>query len=244
MLRYSVGSLVQKISPKHRGGGARFFALFKLDFREEILFKYQPADLSEFARFRQAGANIGLFKLMRIDDKDLIINVGGYMGDSTTNLRKIYMNEIFVIEPIPEYVNSLNTRFKNMKDITIFPFALADSNQGVQMKLSQDSTGIYAIGETNVTVPSKSAKEFFAEFSNRRIGIVLMNIEGGEYILLKQMLEENLVSNIKYIAIQFHDVFEQAEVSRQSIRNQLRSTHSLKICYDWVWEIWEQKSVS
>jgi hypothetical protein len=66
-----------------------------------------------------------------------------------------------------------------------------------------------------------------------------MNIEGGEYSLLKAMISNNQMSNIQKIAIQFHKVDDFSSRNRAEIRNKLKATHRIVLDYEWVWEIWE-----
>jgi hypothetical protein len=76
---------------------------------------------------------------------------------------------------------------------------------------------------------------------NLDIGLLEINIEGGEYNLLSDLIESRQIKRIKTLLIQFHNNERNSEFQRASIRHLLQETHEQIFNYDWVWEKWKLK---
>lgn len=70
-----------------------------------------------------------------------------------------------------------------------------------------------------------------------------INIEGGEYNLVKKLIDSDLIEKIKYLQIQFHNFVENSEQKRQNLRFKLTRTHIEMWNYEFVWESWRLKSI-
>ena len=68
-----------------------------------------------------------------------------------------------------------------------------------------------------------------------------INIEGGEFDLLDQLIKSKLVTRIDNIQVQFHNFFDNSKDRREGIRKQLKQTHYLTYDYYFVWENWKLK---
>ncbi|MFH1247258.1 MAG: hypothetical protein V1644_02660 [Candidatus Micrarchaeota archaeon] len=64
---------------------------------------------------------------------------------------------------------------------------------------------------------------------------------GGEFELLKRMLEQNLIARCKNIQVQFHDFYPNARELRDELRTELAKTHELTYDYYFVMENWRRK---
>jgi len=92
---------------------------------------------------------------------------------------------------------------------------------------------------------NKGEQEFncvdIAPYLEREIAIMKMNIEGGEYYLLKYIISKRLHTNIKNIQVQFHEVGAiNYKKLYEEIKKELEKTHTLTWKYDYVWENWER----
>ena len=67
-----------------------------------------------------------------------------------------------------------------------------------------------------------------------------INIEGGEYSLLEDLISNRLVANIKDIQVQFHTFAPNALERMKNIQMELSKTHHLTYNYPFVWENWER----
>ena len=67
-----------------------------------------------------------------------------------------------------------------------------------------------------------------------------VNIEGGEYALLYDLINSGYIKNIENIQIQFHNNVPGHDLMIQDIRKKLEKTHTLTYKYDYVWENWSK----
>ena len=74
-----------------------------------------------------------------------------------------------------------------------------------------------------------------------KIDLIKINIEGGEYPLLKRMIETNIIEKCNDIQVQFHNFYPNAITLRNEIRDSLQKTHFLTYDYPFVWENWRKK---
>ena len=65
---------------------------------------------------------------------------------------------------------------------------------------------------------------------------VSINIEGGEYTLLEQIINSGLINQINNLQIQFHDFFPDSQNKRKEIINKLFRTHETIFSFPFVWE--------
>ena len=83
--------------------------------------------------------------------------------------------------------------------------------------------------------------DFLAQRSIASIDLMKINIEGGEYELLKRMIDGNLIAKVRHLQIQFHDIGPWCEQTVANIRSALQKTHRADYCYEFVWESWTLK---
>ena len=84
--------------------------------------------------------------------------------------------------------------------------------------------------------------EVLAELSVSNIDLMKINIEGGEFPLIKRLIEENLLVLVDQIQIQFHNFVENASEIREELLARIAKTHDPTWCYKFVWENWKRKS--
>lgn len=70
------------------------------------------------------------------------------------------------------------------------------------------------------------------------IDLMKINIEGGEYALLPHLIDTGVISRVRNIQIQFHELDVDSAEKRESIICALRKTHKRDWCYEFVWESW------
>ena len=71
------------------------------------------------------------------------------------------------------------------------------------------------------------------------INLLKINIEGGEFPLLFELIKNNKIKNIKNLQIQFHNFVPNAKILREEIRSVLNQTHHLTYDYYFIWENWQ-----
>ena len=68
-----------------------------------------------------------------------------------------------------------------------------------------------------------------------------ISIEGGEYDLVKYIIDNNWMNRIDDLQIQFHSFVDDSINKRNEIRKSLSKTHELTYDYEFVWENWKRK---
>ena len=79
------------------------------------------------------------------------------------------------------------------------------------------------------------------EFKIEEIDLLQINIEGAEYDILDNWIDNKVINKIKTLQIQFHNFKEIPNYveRRENIRNNLlKLGFTEKFNYQWVWECW------
>ncbi|HWU61101.1 MAG TPA: FkbM family methyltransferase [Ensifer sp.] len=172
--------------------------------------------------------------------ESVVIDLGGFNGQWTSDLYSRFRCKIHVFEPVKRFYDSISLRFKNNDDITVYGFGLGGSDRIDKIRLDSTSSSIInASGEGTEDVRIVDALRWFTEASIGPLDLVKINIEGAEYELLEHLLDGGFMTNVKNLQVQFHDVVPNAEERMQKIRRRLEKTHATTYCYDFVWENWQ-----
>jgi FkbM family methyltransferase len=174
-----------------------------------------------------------------LNSKSIVFDLGGYIGDWSYVIQKKYSPHLYIFEPITEYYNEIRTRFNLDENIKIYNYGLSDSNFSTRISLSQNGSSIYKESDKYQIAKFKDINSFVIENDIQFIDLIKINIEGGEYALLKRMIEKKLICICRYIQIQFHLFYKDSSNIRKEIRQSLRKTHSEVYNYPYVWENWQ-----
>lgn len=168
----------------------------------------------------------------------MVFDVGGYEGNWAADIDALYHPTIHVFEPVGAFHQAIAGRFIDSPRIYIWPFGLAGSDGSAPIALAGDSSSIHRGMGTTTMVRLRSFAGFMAEQGIRRIDLLKINIEGGEYELLEHILDHGLAPSITDIQVQFHDFVPNARARMQAVQERLRATHALTWQYEFVWENW------
>lgn len=84
-------------------------------------------------------------------------------------------------------------------------------------------------------------ERFLNESNVESWDLIKLNIEGGEYAVLKKLIDSGLICKFKHIQVQFHLNVPNARKKYKELVKQLRHTHTRQWCYPFVWESWQRK---
>jgi hypothetical protein len=79
------------------------------------------------------------------------------------------------------------------------------------------------------------------ELGIKNIDLLKINIEGGEYSLLKRLIDSGKIMRCDTILVQYHEWIPRARRMRRKINANLAITHEVEWSYDFVWEKWKRK---
>lgn len=177
-----------------------------------------------------------------LDEYSVVFDLGGYEGRWASDIFSRYCCEIHVFEPVPQFADNIKKRFAKNSKIVVYQFGLANKSFETKMSLAQDGSSIFQEDGNSTEITLVKAIDFLQENQVKKIDLMKINIEGGEYDLLEHLIDEGFIKNIKNIQVQFHDFVSNAEQRMIEIQKNLARTHSLTYQYSYVWENWEIKN--
>lgn len=175
-----------------------------------------------------------------LNENSIVFDVGGYDGEFAQKIYDKYGCYLYIFEPVKEYYESIVIRFKNNNKVKVHNFGLSNKDETVDIALNGDGTSVFLSGGDKQKISLKSASSFINSEDIATIDLFKINIEGGEFAVLTNLIENNITSNINNLQVQFHSFITDAEKLRSKIRNDLSHTHQLTYDYYFNWENWEK----
>ncbi len=178
-----------------------------------------------------------------LNNQSIVVDVGGYLGDWSQAIHDRYRSKIYIFEPVPEFVEKLRHRFANHKSIQIFAYGLAGQAERVKINLTADATSVYDATQSNegiVEIALQSASQTFRSLGLNSIDLLKLNIEGGEYALIADLIKSGYIRQVNNLQVQFHHFVPEARQLRQSLRQKLQQTHRLTYSFPFIWENWQR----
>lgn len=190
-----------------------------------------------------------------LTSSSLVLDVGGYRGAWSASILEKYNPRIYVFEPISEFYEACVQRFAGKPNVTVYGFGLSDSNRNTVFSKQGFNTSEFRGGADQQQLPAdrvfgrpvtadaqlRDIYQICTENGFSEIDLISINAEGGEYDMLRRMINTGLVARCKNIQVQFHNFHPDAERLRNEIRADLARTHVESFSYKWVWESWARK---
>jgi FkbM family methyltransferase len=174
-----------------------------------------------------------------LDENSMVFDLGGYEGQWASDIFSRYCCSIYIFEPVAEFAKRIEQKFRGNKKIFVHNFGLAHKDRTAKISVNGTSSSLYKQGNDDAAAGRfVRADEFMHENKIKKIDLMKINIEGGEYDLVEHLIETGFVHNIRNIQVQFHDFVPQAQKRMGNIQNDLQKTHSLTYQYLFVWENW------
>lgn len=171
-----------------------------------------------------------------------VFDIGGYRGYFVREIVARYDPHVYVFEPVPEFFEQLVKEFGANPKVEIYGYGLSNVDSISRMLLADEGSTIYMTGEMQTKVRLRDIQTVVQELGINRIDLIKINIEGGEYELLRRMLETGLVSICQDIQVQFHRFYPSSQRIRSEIRSALQETHFVTYDYPFVWENWRKRT--
>lgn len=170
-----------------------------------------------------------------------VFDIGGYLGHFSREIAARYDPHVYVFEPVPQFYRELTAQFGRNPKVEICNYGLSSQDSTSQMTVAGDGSTIYMVGDKRSCVRLRDVQTVVRDLGINQIDLVKINIEGGEYVLLRRMLETGLVSICQHILIQFHEFYPDARKLRSEIHSALQKTHFNTYDYPFVWENWRRR---
>ena len=178
-----------------------------------------------------------------LNSNSIVFDLGGYIGQWTNDIYSRYNCNIFVFEPVESFYKNINKRFEGNNKIKVFNFGLSDENKEADISIKEDASSLYAKGGKNAKIKLVKASDFIKEKNIKKIDLMKINIEGGEYDLMEEIISSGTINQIENIQIQFHHFIDNAEKRMKEIQTKLEKTHHTTFQYKFVWENWEKNKI-
>jgi len=178
-----------------------------------------------------------------LNENSIVIDVGGYEGQWSSDIYSMYNCVIHILEPVSRLADKIEKRFAKNKKIFIHKFGLSNQTGDFIMNVRENCSSIlpvYSIEQNSIHIVK--ALDFFTSEKIDNIDLIKINIEGAEYDLLDHLLDCGYIKKIKNIQVQFHDFVDNAEMRMKKIQTRLMETHVVTYQYRFVWENWQLKN--
>ena len=208
---------------------------------KKIIKKFIPKSSFEktVARFKEDNSKHNLMLDYDLDENSIVFDVGGYKGQGASDLFSMYLPTIYIFEPRAEYTKEIEKRFKKNNKIKVFNFGLSSKKSEDYIYFNDDGSTLFLKNKQKEKVRLESISDFIKNNNIKRIDLLKLNIEGGEYEVLDNLINSGLLNIITNLQIQFHNFFPDAKKKMLDIHKELRKTHHLIYQYEFVMENWQ-----
>jgi len=212
-------------------------------FLKKIVNNYRKSpNFNQRKWFKDDGDNT-LRLSYKLNENSVFIEVGGYKGFYTRKIINKFNPITFIFEPDSEYVEILKNEFNG--NAKIINKALGSTDGEVYLIEKGDSSFIGDASEkflNSKKVEMISYDTFANNESLKKVDLMSINIEGGEYKLIKHIIEKKYIENIKHLQVQFHKNIKGHKKLKKTLNTELSKTHELEWSYNYVWESWKLKN--
>jgi FkbM family methyltransferase len=177
---------------------------------------------------------------IRLKKDGWVLDFGAYKGDYTATLLKRGGSFKFKIyEPVPEFYEICNARFKGNINIEVYNKAVSSDGRALQMEIDGPRTRLQDT-ESLLFCESISIEDALSDMDV--VELVKMNIEGMEYECLETAINAGLLGKVNNLLIQFHNFETNSEIDYRNITNLLEKDFTKVFGYKWLWEHWKRSS--
>lgn len=175
-------------------------------------------------------------------ETSVVLDLGGYHGDWAAKIHERYGSVIYIFEPVPMFAELIRARFISAPNIRVCNYGLAAEDVSASISVSEDSSStIRSFGSRKMEIELRDIVRVVGAIGVSRIDLIKINIEGGEFALLRRLIDSGLIANIVDIQVQFHEFVPDAWALRRTIREDLARTHQLTYDFPFVWENWKKR---
>lgn len=171
----------------------------------------------------------------------IVIDAGGYIGSWAEEIYKKYKCNIYIFEPIYYLYNQIKYKFGNNEKIKVFNLALSDENKTDRLYIYDNASSFYVTKDQFVDVIKIKISDFIRSENISKIDLFKLNVEGDEYAILLDMIENDMIKLVKKFQIQYHELTDNYSEKRSKINEYLvNNGYKQLFNYDFIWEEWEK----
>ena len=163
-----------------------------------------------------------------INENSIVWEIGGYEGRWALQMAEKYNPQLYVFEPQEWAADKIREKLTGYK-ARIHQFGLW--THGAEMTLTEfgrdGGTLMQPEAKDKQLIRVVDAYSFFIKEHIEQIDVCLMNIEGGEFVLLPYMIGMGMMPKIKYFWCQWHLFVPGAAEKGLRLRKMLDVTHEM-----------------
>lgn len=147
---------------------------------------------------------------MTLQDNWTIIDIGAGLGDFTAYAAQRSPNgRVLAYEPFPESFALLqqNVSLNNLRNVEAQPYAIAEKPGSLALNIGLGEAVQHSTTQTGakaIDVQAMPLQQVFDEHGLDRCDFLKMDIEGGEYAILRGV-DADLLKRVQRIALEYHD---------------------------------------
>ncbi len=148
------------------------------------------------------------------NSKPLIIDCGSNIGISILFFKYLYPDsEIHGFEPDPSTFKLLenNILSNNIKNVTINNLALSENNGIIDFYIDKSHPGSLIMStlfdrqpKDKIQVNCIKLSDYLKNLNYKNIDLLKIDVEGAEHEVFKDLIENNIISNVKNIILEYH----------------------------------------
>ncbi len=188
--------------------------------------------------WKEAGGDVTFALDWKIDQESLVWEIGGFEGRWAAQMVEKYDCYVDIFEPQGWAVERLRWKFRANEKMTINPFGLWVMDAALPIyNYETDGASLFEHNTHSEVCPFKDA---FGEVDGN-IDVCLMNIEGGEFVLIPYLIGNDLMKHFKYFWCQFHLFVPNSKARIKTIYEKMDETH--RVLWDFFPSAvaWERK---
>lgn len=175
-----------------------------------------------------------------LSSSDVVLDVGGYEGQWASDIIARYGCLVHIFEPVPAFAENIKKRFSRNSSAVIHAAGLGHADGTMEIAIDDNASSQFVVGGDRIMAPILGIAEFLSREKIGEIGLMKINIEGGEYPLMEKLLSDGSISRIRELQIQFHNFVPNADTRMANIQAKLSATHYLTYQYPFIWENWRR----
>jgi len=170
-----------------------------------------------------------------LNNESVVIDLGARHGNWSDLIKQKYNPKIYCFEVVPEFCNQLKNKGYNT-----FCFAVSNKKEKIKLGVFESEASIFYT-ESDFECDSISASEIFNIIENNHIDLMKINVEGAEYKILNELIDNKNIDKVDNIQVQFH-LFDNSENDEyKKLSEKLSKTHEISWRFPFVWENWTLK---
>jgi FkbM family methyltransferase len=193
------------------------------------------------AKWREDGGDAAMRFEYPLDRDSLVVDLGGYEGQWASDIYARYRCRVLVFEPVAAFAARIADRFRRNDDIEVFDYGLGGTTRTQTIHLHGASSSTFRTDASTSTIRIVDVAHWLRDHGIDSIGLMKINIEGGEFELLERLTQTGGIGRIDDIQVQFHNVASDSARRMESIQRKLEQTHEPTYQYRFVWENWTRK---